>query len=147
MIDTYPIAKNKTAFSEKLATVSPHFVRIYHQAEMAEAQGMTEICGMGYRKALEFLVKDFACMMNPDEEDDIKKLPLSACINNYIESNRIKTLATASAWLGNDETHYVRKHEDYDTEDMKIFIKSLVPFIESELAFLEAQEFIESKKK
>ncbi len=40
-----------------------------------------------------------------------------------------KTLATQSAWIGNDETHYIRKQEDRDVQDIKSFIQAIVYFI------------------
>lgn len=75
---------------------------------------------MGYRKSLEFLIKDYAIAFHPDKETDIVKSQLSPCINEYIDNKRIKSLATASAWIGNDETHYTRKHEDYNVEHLKL---------------------------
>lgn len=41
---------------------------------------------MGYRKALEFLVKDYAIFLNQEDEDKIKNASLSSCINNYIDN-------------------------------------------------------------
>lgn len=90
---------------------------------------LDQIAGIGYRKSLEFLAKDFAIKYNPDDEDKIKNMPLSNCIKTYIDDPRIKNLAEKSIWLGNDETHYVRKHEDRDISDMKQFIDALVYFI------------------
>ncbi len=114
------------------------FVKIYNQAEISENSGCLEICGLGYRKALEFLVKDYAIKFNPDDEESIKKQMLSPCINHYIDNPRIKTLATASAWIGNDETHYIRKHDDYDLHHLKTFIAALVSHIDSEFSYLKA---------
>ena len=71
---------------------------------------------------------------------------LSPCINTYIDNPRIKTLATASAWIGNDETHYVRKHEDYNLEHLKIFISATVSFINSELSYLKAEQLLNTPK-
>ena len=56
-------------------------------------------------------------------------MPLAQCIKTYITENRIKTLAERSAWIGNDEAHYVRKQDDRDISDMKKFIEALVYFI------------------
>ncbi len=134
------------SFSKEITAMSPSFVSIYKQAYEAEKTGLSQICGIGYRKALEFLIKDFAIFVNPDETENIKTSMLSACIEKYIDSQRIKVLAKASAWIGNDETHYVRKHEDYSLEDLKLFIDSTVAFIDSELTFLQAQNLIQSRQ-
>ena len=124
-----PIKYKKVAFDEKVIAISPQFDKIYNQALAAEASGLDEIAGLGYRKSLEFLIKDFAIHENPDAEEKIKSMPLAACIKNFIDSPNIKTLATRSAWIGNDEAHYIRKQEDRDVSDMKSFIQATVYFI------------------
>lgn len=142
----YPAALAKTNFNKSLSLLSPDFVDIYHQAEIAESNNLTAICGLGYRKSLEFLIKDFSIMLHPDKEEVIKSATLSNCIQPYIPNERIKTLAKASTWLGNDETHYVRKHPDYDLSDLKAFINATVAFINSELTFIEAEKLISNPK-
>lgn len=132
-------------FSPNITNLSAEFVNIYNDALHAESLGMTSICGMGYRKALEFLVKDYAISNNPDSEELISTMPLAKCINEYITDDRLKTLAKASTWLGNDETHYVRKHSTYGIEELKLFINAFITFIDSDLAYKEAQAFLSSK--
>lgn len=121
--------------------LSPSFVKIYHQAEKAENDGLDEICGIGYRKSLEFLVKDYLCDKFPEETEKIQSEPLGAALKR-IESRQIYTLASRATWIGNDETHYVRKHENSDVEQMKRFINAMVHYIDSELAFKEAEEIL-----
>lgn len=132
-------------FSSNIETLSPKFCQIYNESLNAENQGLTEICGMGYRKALEFLVKDFAISENPDDEESIKSKMLSNCISDHIDNKKIQTLAKASAWLGNDETHYVRKHEDYDLNNLKSFINATVSYLDSELELKKAEALLSSK--
>lgn len=124
-----PIKFTKTVFDKKIIKLSPLFDKIYNQALVAETSCLDEIAGLGYRKSLEFLIKDFAIHENPEDEDKIKSMPLAACIKNYIDSPNIKTLATRSAWIGNDEAHYIRKQENRDVSDMKSFIQATVYFI------------------
>ena len=124
-----PIKFAKTVFDKNIIELSPLFDKIYNQALAAEASGLDEIAGLGYRKSLEFLIKDFAIHENPENEEKIKSMPLAACIKNFIDSPNIKTLATRSAWIGNDEAHYIRKQEDRDVSDMKSFIQATVYFI------------------
>ena len=127
-------------FDQTIQELSPKFVMIYNQALEADKRGLGEISGMAYRKALEFLVKDYLCSENPDETETIKSLPLAKCINTYINNANIKTLAEKSAWIGNDETHYVRKHTDYDVNTLKKFIDALVYFISMEITVKESLE-------
>lgn len=124
-----PVSYVKAPFDNNITTMSPQFDKIYNQALAAETSGLDEIAGLGYRKALEFLVKDFAIHQHPSEAEDIKKQMLSPCIKKYIDNPQIKTLVERSTWIGNDEAHYIRKQEDRDVNDMKAFIKATVYFI------------------
>ena len=108
----------------------------------AETLELRHICGIGYRKALEFLVKDYAIHKNPSKKDEICKSTLMQCINEHITDSRLHTLAKASTWLGNDETHYVKKHEAYDVNHLKTFLNAFVTFIDADLACEEALNFI-----
>lgn len=136
-----PIYPENKLFSEKIANLSPMFQNIYNQANTAESYSLNEIAGMGYRKALEFLVKDFCIHLNPNKKAEIENILLGKCISTYISDEKIKNLATASTWIGNDETHYVRKHIDKDIQDMKKFIHALLYFIEYQLTVEEATTF------
>ena len=140
----YPILKESVKISSSIEAISPNFVKIYNQAINAENNKLDEICGMGYRKALEFLIKDFAIYKYPENTEDIIKCTLSNCITKYCTNDRIKTLATACAWIGNDECRYIRKHEDYSVESLKAFINATVTFIESELSFDAATQLLQS---
>lgn len=139
-----PHTESKVSFSENINVISPDFVEIYNQAYLAEQSELTRICGMGYRKALEFLVKDYAIYKNPDDSDKISSMSLAQCIDKYIQPSMIKTLAKASAWIGNDETHYQRKHPDVSFEELKAYISALVSFIDMEANCELAGNFINS---
>ena len=133
LFDLAPINPLEESFGESVATTSPSFVEIYNQAVAAEATKLGQVAGMGYRKALEFLVKDFLIKQKPADAENIKKTMLGSCINNYVDDPRIKSVAARATWLGNDETHYVRKWIDKDIEDLKILIKLSVNWIENVL--------------
>lgn len=143
--EIFPLKSKQVTFSQGIVDFSPNFVEIYNEAYDAECQGLTNICGMGYRKALEFLVKDFLTHKSPEEKDEIVKAPLATLINNRIENDKLKALASRTTWLGNDETHYYRLHENRDLQDMKKFLHAFVTFLDAELALDDALT-IESKK-
>lgn len=145
IVSVEPNHYTKEEFDKFIESLSPQFTKIYNQALAAETSGLDEIAGLGYRKSLEFLVKDFAIHENPDNEEDIKKLMLSPCIKKYIDYPQIKTLVERSAWIGNDEAHYIRKQADRDVSDMKAFIKATVYFIAMVL-ITEDAESIEPAK-
>ena len=67
---------------------------------------------------------------------------LGDCIK-LIDNPKIQALAKASTWLGNDETHYVRKHTDRDIEDLERFLNSLVGYLSFELTADDAISFID----
>ena len=135
---------NILEISDEISNISSEFPEIYSQALQSERKGLNQLTGIGLRKALEYLVKDYSIYKYPDKESEIRKATLANCINNYIDSERIKDLATACAWLGNDETHYERKHKDYNVEDIKMFLKALVAFVEYDILADKAKEFISS---
>lgn len=103
---------------------------------------MYSLCGIGYRKAIEFLVKDYAIHKFPDSEESILSATLGSCITNYIKDERLATLVRAATWLGNDETHYLRKHPDYTLKELKAFADAFITFIDSDLAYESAKQLI-----
>jgi hypothetical protein len=120
------------SFTETIQKVSPKFCEIYKQASTAEQRSLSLVCGPGYRKALEFLVKDYACKINPTAAERIKATPLGRCITEHIVHPKIVAMASRAAWLGNDETHYLRTWEGKDLEDLKQLINLTIHWIEME---------------
>lgn len=95
---------------------------------------MKLICGTGYRKSLEFLIKDYLISITPeDQHETIRNKFLNNCIRDNISNINIKTVASRAVWLGNDETHYTRKWEDKDINDLKSIIELTLHWIESEI--------------
>ena len=62
----------KVKLPENIEKISPVFVEIYSQATVAEREKLDQIAGVGYRKAAEFLIKDYAISKNPSDEEKIK---------------------------------------------------------------------------
>lgn len=122
------------SFSDIIKDVSPDFEKIYNQAFYAEQLSLDQICGVGYRKALEFLIKDYL-MLDKDESEKeiIKKKFLNNCIQEDVSDNRIKEVAKRAVWLGNDETHYTRKWVEKDVSNLKATIDLTVRWIENEI--------------
>lgn len=117
-------------FSDAIQRISPLFCQIYGEARAAEKGHLTQICGVGYGKALEFLIKDYAKLENPGLEQKIEKALLSECIQKYVGDDLRKDAAMLAAKLRNDETHYVRKHTDKDVKDLKNLIELTLALIE-----------------
>lgn len=116
-------------FPDSINEFSVDFTKIYNEAKIAEDNGLTLIAGPGYRKALEFLVKDYLIKIKPAKAEKIKEMPLGNVIK-LIEEKRIESCASRAAWVGNDETHYNRKWIDKDIQDLKNLIKMVVDWID-----------------
>ncbi|MCT7625723.1 hypothetical protein [Aliarcobacter butzleri] len=120
-------------FEKEIENISQNFIDIFNQSLEAESKNLNQLTGIGLRKALEFLIKDFLIYKKPQDEESIKITPLSRCINNYIDDVKLKKISERAVWLGNDETHYIRKWENKDIEDLKLLIKVTVNMIHNEL--------------
>lgn len=127
-----PMTHVPRTFSDTILKTSKEFCEIYNQALAAESQSLTKICGVGYRKALEFLLKDYLIRLHPSQSDEIKSKFLGKCIEEFVSNNNIKAVAKRAVWLGNDETHYVRVWEEKDLQDLKKLVDLTVHWIEME---------------
>jgi len=123
-----PSSPEPREIPEAARAVSERAINILSQADSALSEGLDEIAGPGYRKALEILIKDYVIgykLQNPIDEDRdvVRQMRLAGVINTYFEENSdIRDMAERAVWLGNDETHYVRKWEDRDIYDVRILI-------------------------
>ncbi|MBM7631082.1 DUF4145 domain-containing protein [Geomicrobium sediminis] len=145
LVRTYPAEPKKFEFSEDVHRISEKFVKTYNQSVAAEEAGLDELAGVGYRKALEFLIKDYLIEHENVDPDKVASKFLGTVINNFVKHESIKEMARQSAILGNDEAHYVRKHEDYDIENLKVFLNLTVKWIEMELDTAKLTGMIQSK--
>ena len=132
-VSSAPLEPQPAQFSEEIRGLSPTFVEISNQALAAEAAGLHQLTGIGLRKALEFLVKDFAAARHPSEREAILSTTLAACIKKYLDDARLKECAKRAAWLGNDEAHYLRRWEASDVDDLKLLIRLSVNWMENVL--------------
>ncbi len=148
-LESIPYQPSVTPPLPNIAAVSPSFYGILGEAEKAEGYGLSEIAGPGYRKALEFLIKDYATRetrekkVTADEANDvaaanaadaeiqaIRKMALGNVIANRIADDDIKQMAQRAAWLGNDETHYTRIWKGHDLQDLKHLISLVMGFVD-----------------
>ena len=120
-------------FSDDIQTISPSFCEIYNQAFAAHQMKLMQICGVGYRKALEFLIKDYIIFNDNSNESEVKKKNLGSCIQDYIPNDKIREIAKRAVWIGNDETHYERKWEDKDVNDLTSLIHLTIHWMLSEI--------------
>lgn len=135
----------------EVARISDRFAAMYRQALIAEGQGLDMLVGMGLRRALEFLIKDYLISQSPDRADEIEQKRLYQLITQDVADPNIKECAMRATWLGNDETHSVREWGDRDVEDLKRLLKLTLYWISMELLtaqyMAEMPDKKESKKK
>jgi hypothetical protein len=98
-----PVRARRTPFPDVIFEVSPVFCEIFAQVDQAESMQLDQIVGIGLRKALEFLVKDYASSTNAGKEAEIRGSTLTQCISSYVEDTNVRECAKRAAWLGNDE--------------------------------------------
>jgi len=128
--DTNKIKNAEKAFPREVEKYSKNFITIYNQAYKAEMNGLSEICGLGYRKAFEFLIKDYLIKKIPKQEhQEIKSLMIAKCIDKYVANDEIKLLSHRVLWLGNDHAHYIRKWKGKTLDDLKRLIDLTIQWI------------------
>ena len=117
-----PLIPDKIEFSQEIQNLSQRFTQVYVEAAKAEQEELFEVCGMGYRKALEFLVKDYCISRYPSDSHRIRKAQLGYCIDKWVTNDEVKLMSKQAVWLGNNETHYEHKHVDCGLADLKQLI-------------------------
>jgi len=98
-----------------------------------------------YRKAIEYLVKDWAIQNNPDKIESIQKSWLGAVIKEYYKDD-LKDILERATWLGNDQAHYNRLFEEFDIQVLKELIDLIMVELDREYKKAHYIKMIESKK-
>lgn len=129
---TEPTKLTETEWPDFVKDVSSDFVSIHKEAVEAEDRGLQQIAGPGYRKAFEFLIKDYAKKKAANDLERVEKLLAGDVVNEFIQDPRVQAVAKRALWIGNDETHYLRKWEDKDINDLKILIRLTIEWIDIE---------------
>lgn len=130
---------------KEIKKISPSFEEIYYQSLIAEQSGLDKIAGVGFRKSIEFLIKDYLINVKGEPENDVKSEWLKPSIDR-INFQPLKDLTTAADWIGNDETHYVKKLVGKDVQDMKGFIRAAILFISADYQAADAKQMLEKSK-
>jgi hypothetical protein len=140
LIAVRPLKPPEARFSELISHLSPEFICIYAEAAEVKHLGLRQVAGPGYRKAFEFLIKDYAKSLvtadfaNREEKlKQIEKAFSGTVVNDSIPDGRIQAVATRCLWLGNDETHYLRTWTEHDLEDLVTLIELTIQWIEIDI--------------
>lgn len=126
-VTTFPNAIYKNEFPKGVEDFSPSFIEIYQQSMTAKLANLTEIVGLGLRKALEYLISDYIT--------NVLKLPLANTLENRIKQidiTNVNVNATLARWIGNDNTHTQKKHPEFTIDDMIQSIQIVVYYLHAE---------------
>jgi hypothetical protein len=121
------------------------FIKTYLQSLVSENMGLDEIAGMGYRKAIEYLVKDWAIKNVPTDKEKIEGLWLGQVISNYYEGD-LKEILERATWLGNDQAHYNKLFEEYEIADLKELIALIMVELDRQFKKNHYIETIQKRK-
>ncbi len=127
----WPNVEN-TYKNEKLEEISERFIHLYNQALRAEANGDFELAGIGFRTALEHLVKDYAIKELKIDADEVSKKSLAYAIGEYLHQTELVNTADVVRIFGNDYTHYEEKHPEKDFKTLKAYMEIFLKLIETE---------------
>lgn len=123
----------------EIETYYPEFINIYKQSLDAEAANLHDICGMGFRKALEILVRQYVFDKYPNDIKKMEKLSI-ANLTDKIDNPIIKELSAKIRRLGNDQVHTGQlKNPDYGINDIKNFLQVLCYHILMEKQYEKAK--------
>lgn len=122
-------------FSKGIKEISPSFVRIYNDTYKAEQLILNEIVLIGYRKAFEFLIRDYSNKKENNEEKKIQinKLSLLELINLYFKDQIENENLINFSLIESDFYQYEDKYNKAKIEDLKQLILLFVSKIESNI--------------
>lgn len=119
----------ETALHEGLASMSPRFAELHHQAEAAAIDGLIDIAIMGYRAALEVLVKDYAITELGKPEAEVSQKKLAAAIAEYLNEQSLISTADVVRLIGNDYAHYKQSIDGGSLEIVQRYYKIFLDLI------------------
>lgn len=122
-----------SAFSDELIEkLSPRFIEVYNQALRAKDNKDLNLAAIGYRSALEILIKDYAINELNEPPEKVIKLKLFEAISNYLPENMLST-ADVVRILGNDHTHYERKYPELDFNLLQKYMDIFINLVQTKL--------------
>lgn len=127
----YPAVEFVPYSNDTLKAISPRFIDIYNQALQSEFHNNLELAAIGYRSALEILVKDYAINELKKDPEEVRSKKLYDAIEIYLNQDGLFKTADVVRILGNDHTHYDRKYPQYDFGLLKCYMDIFLKNIEA----------------
>lgn len=113
-----------------VTNISANYCEMFRECYRAEAEGLHQVAGFGYRKALEFLIKDYLVSRRPEDRAAIEATPLATCIETYVGDANVRDVGRRAVWLGKDESQ--RTWMDKELRDLKSVLELVLRWIETE---------------
>lgn len=130
-IGIYPNPK-ATYTNDRVAKLSPRFISLYNQSLLAADSGCKDIAIIGFRTALEVLIKDYLIVEEQQDEKKISSLHLDDAISRLNQASLINA-ADVVRFLGNDATHYEKNYENLGYDEAKAYAELFIQQIEGML--------------
>lgn len=112
---------------------APAFVELYGEAREAEARGLHQLAAIGLRGALELLVRELASRERPGEAEEIRGLPLGACIRRYVADPVVRGYAAQTPGLDEDAADAPGGAGEPDPERLRVLVRLTVNWLENVL--------------
>ncbi len=130
-----PEIRGPKFYDDVLGELSPRYLTACQQAVNAEFRGDLELAAIGYRSALECVVKDYAIKELDKPHDEVAGKSLFAAIGEYLsEQKELLNTADVVRLLGNDYTHYERKYPEYDFDLLKQYFNIFTAFLRMKIS-------------
>lgn len=113
----------------QLSDMSPRFADLNRQAQTAEEHELIDIAAVGYRAALEVLVKDYAIKELSEPEEEVKQKKLAGAIGKYLKQEELVATADVVRILGNDYAHFERQYPQLDFNTLKYYYQIFLNMI------------------
>jgi hypothetical protein len=113
--------------------ISPRFIEMYNQSLHAKDNNNLNLAAIGYRAALEILVKDYAIKELQKSPEEVIKKSLFSAISEYLSAENLIKTADVIRILGNDHTHYERKYPELDFNLLQAYMEIFINLVKTQL--------------
>lgn len=118
---------------DNIEQISPRFIEMYNQALFAKENGHLNLAAIGYRTALEILVKDYAINELQKPSGEVVNKKLFDVISEYLPAHTLVSTADVIRILGNDHTHYERKYPKLDFDLLEQYMNIFISLVKTQL--------------
>lgn len=123
-----------SSYSDELIfSISPRFISLYNQALRARDNNDFDLAAIGYRSAIEVLIKDYAINELNKDKTEVTKKKLNDAISEYLPDSGFMNSADVIRYLGNDYTHYDRKYPNLDFNVLDKYMDIFIGLIQTKL--------------